>query len=158
MDENSEKKQLSKIEQMEALRKQLAELESGGYAPRTDIPKETDSDNDSDDVQVKKKSAGAGGVTPAKRERTEKQKAAFEKAQQTRMLKAEQRRKEREQQEAETKKELEQKLIEKAIKVKKKQIKRAKVIEELSDDDAPIERKSILKKPEPVQPYKIRFV
>jgi thiol:disulfide interchange protein len=95
-----------------------------------------------------------------KRERTEKQKLAFEKAQQTRMLKAEQRRKERMQKEVEEKKELEQKLIQKAIAVKKKQIKKMKVIEELSDDDTPIEKKTILKKPvsEPIEIPKLRFL
>jgi hypothetical protein len=138
MTENYEKKELTKSEKMEELRKQLAELE-------TEHPKEESSD---DEVEVK-----------PKKERTEKQKLAFEKAQQTRLLKAEERRKERMKQEEETKKELEQKLIEKAIKVKKKQIKKIKAIEELSDDDTPIERVSrrIEKRPEPVI-TKLRFV
>jgi len=127
---------------MEELKRQLAELEM----PDTPKENETESVSSDDEVQAK-----------PKRERTEKQKLAFEKAQQTRLLRAEERRKQREQQEAEAKKELEAKLIQKAIAVKKKHIKRAKVIEELSDDDTPIQ------KPQPRQaprkePMRIRFV
>ena len=100
----------SKHEKMEALRKQLAALE---------CPESSD-----EDVQ-----------RAPRRERTEKQKEAFVKAQATRLAKAEERKREKALKEQEEKAELEQKLIEKAIKVKKKQIKKMAAIEQLSDDD-----------------------
>jgi len=140
MTEVFEKKVSTKSERMEELKRQLAELEM------PDTPKETETESVSDDeVQAK-----------PKRERTEKQKLAFEKAQQTRLLRAEERRKQREQQEAEAKKELEAKLIQKAIAVKKKHIKRAKVIEELSDDDTPIQKPR--QAPRKAEPIRLRFV
>jgi len=142
MAEIFEKKVSTKSARMEELKRQLAELEITENDPET----LTESVSSDDEVQAK-----------PKRERTEKQKLAFEKAQQTRLLKAEERRKQREQQEAEAKKELEAKLIEKAIKVKKKQIKRAKVIEELSDDDTPIEKLKPRQAPRK-EPMRIRFV
>ena len=122
MTENAEKVKQSKVEKMEELRKQLADLEEPDPIP----PKEESSD---DEIEVK-----------PKRERTEKQKQAFIKAQATRLAKAEQRKKEQLIKEQEEKEELEKKLIEKAIKVKKKQIKKMAVIEQLSDDDTPIEK------------------
>jgi hypothetical protein len=157
MTELFEKKPLSKKEKMEELKKQLAELElpddlempkalKPNMQPELQFEMSNSSNSSDEEVQIK-----------PKRERTEKQKLAFEKAQQTKMLNAEKRRKERMQKEAEEKKELEKKLIEKAIKVKKKQIKKMKVIDELSDDDTPIERKPKLPPP-PIQIPKIRFV
>ena len=103
----------SKHEKMEALRKQLAALE---------CPESSD-----EDVQRPR--------CAPRRERTEKQKEAFVKAQATRLAKAEERKREKALKEQEEKAELEQKLIEKAIKVKKKQIKKMAAIEQLSDDD-----------------------
>lgn len=110
MAEISENVKPSKLEKMEALRKQLADLEG---------PASSD-----EDVQ-----------RAPRRERTEKQKEAFVKAQATRLAKAEERKREKALKEQEEKAELEQKLIEKAIKVKKKQIKKMAAIEQLSDDD-----------------------
>jgi len=118
MSENAEKVKSEKMEKMEALRRQLAELEP-----------------DSDDEVVQR----APRKAPRK-ERTEKQKEAFVKAQATRLAKAEQRKREKELREQEEKAELEQKLIDKAIKVKKKQIKKMAAIDQLSDDDTPIEK------------------
>jgi hypothetical protein len=133
----SEKVKSEKMEKMEALRKQLADLESGGLAPHTDMPKQSEEGLDSDD-EVERRA----GTRP-RRERTAKQKEAFVKAQATRLAKAEERKKEKVLKEQEEKEELEKKLIEKAIKVKKKQIKKMAVIEQLSDDDTPIERKPV---------------
>lgn len=114
MAEISENVKPSKHEKMEALRKQLAALE---------CPEESSDE----DVQRPR--------CAPRRERTEKQKEAFVKAQATRLAKAEERKREKALKEQEEKAELEQKLIEKAIKVKKKQIKKMAAIEQLSDDD-----------------------
>lgn len=124
MTENAEKVKSDKVVRMEALRQQLAELEA------EPIPKESVSESD-EEIEVK-----------PKRERTEKQRQSFLKAQATRLAKAEERKKERSLKDKQDKEELEQKLIEKAIKVKKKQIKKMKVIEDLSDDDTPIEKQN----------------
>lgn len=147
MSEIVEKGKSEKMEKMETLRKQLADLESEGSAPHTDMPKhkpkkhsEEGSDSD-EDAEVQK----------PKRERTAKQKEAFVKAQATRLAKAEERKKEKALKEQEEREQLEQKLIEKAIKVKKKQIKKMAVIDQLSDDDTPIERTAL---PRP----KVQFV
>ena len=127
MAEISEKVKSEKMEKMEALRQQLAELERVDL----DMPKEEDSDDEV--VQRAPRKA-------PRKERTEKQKEAFVKAQATRLAKAEQRKREKELKEQEEKAELEQKLIDKAIKVKKKQIKKMAAIDSLSDDDTPIEK------------------
>ena len=119
MTEIAEKVKSENMEKMEALRKQLADLETEPVVSSSD-----------EDVEVQK----------PKRERTAKQKEAFLKAQATRLAKAEERKKEKALKEQEEREELEQKLIEKAIKVKKKQIKKMAVIEQLSDDDTPIEK------------------
>lgn len=146
----TEKVKQSKVEKMEELRKQLADLELepkqtiNGVGMGGETPIEESSDEE---------------VQKPKRERTEKQKQAFIKAQATRLAKAEQRKKEHALKEQEEKEELEKKLIEKAIKVKKKQIKKMAVIEQLSDDDTPIERSAPRPKPQIVPPKpKIRFV
>lgn len=140
MTENTEKVKSEKMEKMEALRKQLADLELDPVV----------SSSDDEEVQAK-----------PKRERTEKQRQSFLKAQATRLAKAEERKKEKALKDQQEKDELEQKLIDKAIKVKKKQIKKMKVIEDLSDDDTPIERKPVALKqktvPVPAKP-KLLFV
>ena len=105
------------------LKKQLADLEN-----EPDEPLSKGSDDD-EKIEVK-----------PKRERTEKQKEAFNKLISAKKEKAEINRKEKQRIDDEHKAEFEHKLIEKAIKVKKKQIKKLAVIEQLSDDDTPIEK------------------
>ena len=115
--------------------------------------------------------------------RSEKQIEAFSKVQQLRQIKRDERDNERlikeeEQQKLkeEQKKLLEAKIIKKAISIRKKEIKRQIVLDEISDDDEPIElikdkilksniKKSIKKQPEIIQPikeehnnYTIRFI
>ena len=86
-----------------------------------------------------------------------------------RLIKAENDKKKREEAEriaAEEKKIKEEKLIKKAIAIKKKQIKKQAILDEISDDDTPIQKiKKIVEKQEPVivEPEKpkgpiIRFV
>lgn len=115
--------------------------------------------------------------------RSEKQIEAFSKVQQLRQIKRDERDNERlikeeEQQKLkeEQKKLLEAKIIKKAISIRKKEIKRQIVLDEISDDDEPIEliKEKIIKsniktsmkkaptpkieEPEPTNNYTIRFI
>jgi hypothetical protein len=86
----------------------------------------------------------------AKRERTEKQKEQFQKALEVKKLNAERRKEEQRLKEEQDKAELEKKIISKAISLKKKQIKKQQVLDEISDDETPIEKiKKPSKKPPP---------
>jgi hypothetical protein len=71
--------------------------------------------------------------------KTQAQLDAFKKAVATRDANAKRRREEAEKILAESKKETEEKVVKKAIAIKKKQIKAQLALEELSDDDEPIE-------------------
>ena len=107
--------------------------------------------------------------------RTDKQKEAFVKVLEIRQVKRDDRAKERVIQEEELKKENEEKIISKAISIKKKQIKKQIILDNISDDDEPIEEikqkilKSNMKKkpapkmeepaPEPeMDRYTVRFI
>lgn len=89
-----------------------------------------------------------------KKERTEAQKKAWEKALATRQANRESRLKEKEQlnqvvveQKKIAKQAVEQKIVKKAISIKKKQIKKEEVLDEISDDETPYEEvKQIAKK------------
>jgi hypothetical protein len=71
--------------------------------------------------------------------KTEAQLEAFKKAVATRDANAKRRKEETEKMLAESKKETEEKVVKKAIAIKKKQIKAQLALEQLSDDDEPIE-------------------
>jgi hypothetical protein len=71
---------------------------------------------------------------------TEKQIEALKKGQAKRDENREAKRKEAEQKALEEKKIAEEKLIKKAIAVRKKQIKKEQILNELSDDDSPVEK------------------
>jgi len=73
-----------------------------------------------------------------KRERTEKQKEHFARLSELNKKRYEEKRLIKEEEETKRKRELEKKVIEKAIKIKKKIIKKEMLLEELSDDDTPI--------------------
>ena len=75
-----------------------------------------------------------------KRERTEKQKEHFARLSELNKKRYEEKKLIKEEEETKRKKELEKKIIEKAIKIKKKIIKKEMLWEELSDDDTPIEK------------------
>jgi hypothetical protein len=70
-----------------------------------------------------------------KKELTEKQKEALKKGQQVRDENARKRIEERARKEEEEKKIMEEKLVKKAIAIKKKQIKKQQILEEISDDE-----------------------
>ena len=82
-----------------------------------------------------------------KKPRTEAQMKTFEKARATAALNAETRKAERDVRAEEERKLMEEKIVKKAISLKKKQIKQQAVLDEISDDDTPIEKiKEIVKK------------
>jgi hypothetical protein len=99
-----------------------------------------------------------------KRERTQKQIDAFNRCIEMKKEKAKQRAEEARRLAEYDRKALEEKVVKKAISIKKKQIKKQSALDEISDDDTPIEKvKEIAKKPAPVkQPEKpkitFRFV
>ena len=106
-----------------------------------------------------------------KRPRTEKQIKQFELVRQRKMAEAEKRKLKRAEDEREQKAQLEKQLIEKAIKLKKKQINRMKIVEDLSEDedDAIPIKKEVRKAPlikiapvkaqvvDPYEAFKLKF-
>jgi len=90
-------------------------------------------------------------IEKPKRERSEKQKAVLAKANEMRKIKVAERKEQRQKEEAEQKKVTERKIINKAIKLKKKQIRHAKVLEE-SDSDSESEEEVIEKVIEKIKP------
>ena len=74
-----------------------------------------------------------------KKPRTAKQIEAFEKARQTREKNALARKQSRDEEAIAIRKQVEDKLVKKAIAVKKKQIKQQAVLDEISDDDTPLD-------------------
>jgi len=86
---------------------------------------------------------GGAELRPApkvKRERTEKQKEHFARLSELNKKRYEEKRLIKEEEEAKRRKELEKKIIDKAIKIKKKIIKKEMLLEELSDDETPIQK------------------
>jgi hypothetical protein len=83
-----------------------------------------------------------------KKPRSEKQINAFKEVQAIRDKNRKERAEEREKQKDLIKKEIETKVLKKAISIKKKQIKQELLLDEISDDDEPIEiiKKKIVKK------------
>jgi hypothetical protein len=134
----------SKKEKMEQLNKQLKDLES--EADETPEPKEKVIEKKIEEEEPIK-------LEKPKRPRSQAQIKQFEKVYQRKMEEANKRKVKRAQEEKEEKEQLEKKLIEKAIKLKKKQINRIKVIEELSEDEEVVKEspvKPIMNKPAPV--------
>lgn len=79
-------------------------------------------------------------LTKPKKKLTDKQIEALKKGQEKRNENRVKNRLEKEQKEAEEKRILEEKLVKKAISLKKKQIKKQAVLDEISDDETPIEK------------------
>jgi hypothetical protein len=152
---------LSKKEKMEQLNKQLKDLET-----------EADEPQEIKDKVIEKEIVAEEPIKleKPKRPRSQAQIKQFEKVYQRKMEEAGKRKVKRAEGEKEAKELLEKQLIEKAIKLKKKQISRMKVIEDLSDDEevqpvkevkikptmnkpAPI----IIKKIDPYEAFKLKF-
>jgi len=88
-----------------------------------------------------------------KKERTPKQIETFEKARITREANIKKKKEEAERIAIEEKKIKEEKLIKKAVAVRKKQLKREELLNELSDDETPVQKdKEVVKKVVPVIP------
>jgi hypothetical protein len=86
-------------------------------------------------------------VLRVKKPRTDAQIKAFEKAKETARLNAEKRKAERDLVAQQEQKVVEEKLVKKAIAVKKKQIKKQAILDEIEDDDTPLEEiEKIVKK------------
>lgn len=79
-------------------------------------------------------------ITKPKKKLTEKQLEALKKGQQKRDENARKRKEEQKKKEEQEKKIAEEKIIKKAISIKKKQIKKQAVLDEISDDDTPIQK------------------
>lgn len=97
----------------------------------------------SDDKEETKKSDCINdneSITRPKKQLTEKQMEALKKGQQKRDENRERVKAEKKKKEEEEKRILEEKLVKKAIAVKKKQIKKHALLEEISDDDTPIQK------------------
>lgn len=78
-------------------------------------------------------------IVKQKRERSEKQKEAFTKAREKMLINLQSRKEKEAEDAAIKKKEIEEKIVKKAIAIKKKEIKQKAILEEISDDDMPIE-------------------
>ena len=86
-------------------------------------------------------------IVKAKKPRTEAQMKAFEKAKEKARINAEKRKEERELAAEQERKAIEEKLVKKAISVKKKQIKKQAILDEISDDETElVEIEKIVKK------------
>jgi hypothetical protein len=90
-------------------------------------------------------------ITKAKKPRTQKQLEAFEKAKQIRDANALKRKEEQKKKEDEERKIIEAKLVKKAISIKKKEIKKQALLDEISDDDTPIEKIKEIAKTKPTE-------
>ena len=137
--ETSDSKLNRKKELLEQLK--LLENEADEELKTEDI--ETENEADGLEKKIKEKE---------KKPRTAKQIEQFELVRRRKMEEARKRKEERDMKDMEYKKELEKKLIDKAIKIKKKQLKQIKVIEELSDDETPVKPKvnNYVKPPPPI--------
>jgi hypothetical protein len=79
-------------------------------------------------------------IVKPKKKLTEKQLEALKKGQQTRDANAKKRREEAERKAEEDRKIIEAKIVKKAISIKKKEIKKQAALDEISDDDTPIQK------------------
>ena len=134
-----------KKDEIERLNKELNELKDEEEEPQA----ETETDDERRDAPASSVNAGARRLSlteeapteappkleKPKRPRTEKQIKQFELVRQRKMAEAEKRKLKRAEDEREQKAQLEKQLIEKAIKLKKKQINRMKIVEDLSEDE-----------------------
>jgi len=134
------------------LLQQLLDLEDNnlGEVGKTDEEKEEKIETIDDKEQI----------TKPKKKLTEKQLEALRKGQQTRDANTKKRREEAERIAEEERKKLEEKIVRKAISIKKKQIKKQSALDEIEDDETPIQKikstfeKSGAKDNEPVKTVK----
>jgi len=116
----------------------------------------TDVEEDDDEIQAPVKQRVYREVKPDDKRkkglhvRTEAQQKGWEKALATREANRKKRLEDKQQIEEEHKKKMEEIVVKKAISVKKRQIKKQAVLEEIEDDETPMEEvKKIVRKPKP---------
>ena len=117
-------------------------------------PKEDDDDDDEG------RYGNVVSVEKPKPPRTPKQIEAFKKVRDKKMENAKKRQDEKKTQDEADRKELEAKIIKKAVALKKKQIKKQVVLEEISDDETPIKVIKEMKKslPKPIDKPRAKFI
>jgi len=149
MAENDDDLLLEDVEETEDVQKKPnIKVSKKKLVIKTQPAKPISDDEEEEEVMTPKKA-------PAKKERTEAQKLAFEKCKQKRDENAKKRLADAKKLAEYEKKALEEKLISKAISIKKKQIKKQVILDEISDDETPIEKvKEMAKKIKPVAPEK----
>jgi hypothetical protein len=123
---------MSKLSKQELLQ-QLLELENS-------IPEDVGKVDEIPDEVSESEHDAAPITKPKKKVLTEKQKEALKKGQMKRDENAKARKAAALQKAEEERKAIEDKLVKKAISIKKKQIKKQAILDELSDDDTPIEK------------------
>ena len=129
---------MSKLNKKELL-KQLLELEDddvGTLGNNDDVKKIEPIENNESIDDAEEETI----VEKPKKKLTEKQLEALKKGQEKRNDNRVKNKLEREKKEEEERKILEEKLVKKAISIKKKQIKKQAVLDEISDDETPIEK------------------
>ena len=140
-----------KHEEIERLKKELEELEKPEpiIEPVIELIKEDSDDEPEPEIQKK-----------PTRPRTAKQIEQFKKVVESKMKNAEERKKKAEMKAVEDKQELEEKLVKKAIAVKKKQIKKQKIIDDISEeeDDKVIQKMKPARPTKPVVNSKYKFI
>ena len=137
---------MSKSKKEELLR-QLQELETLEAEEPVNTPSQ---ENDKQVVQNETANV-VEKVQAPKKPRTAKQLEAFQKAVETRKANEAKRKAEREAKEAEEKRILEEKLVKKAIEVKKRQLKKEKIIEQIAEEPKSVQKEKavpIVKEPE----------
>lgn len=98
-------------------------------------------------------------IQKSKKQRTPAQIEATKKMREKLYAANEQKKKQKEENEKIKRKELEDKIVNKALSIKKKQIKKERILEEISDDETPIEEvKKIIKRPVIEQPQKPKYI
>ena len=137
-------KELKKIELLEQLK--LLENEEDELEPTTPIKNEDKETIENEKPEKPKK------PKYIQKPRTEKQLEILAKGRGALKTKYEQGRQQKEENDRIRKQELEKKLIEKAIKIKKKQLKRIEVFDELSDEDTMPQE---IQKPKQVKPKQV---
>lgn len=142
---------MSKKEQIEILKRQLQDLEREPEPERGHPAHQTqDEEAIAETPTVKQRLKGsalqpeAGEVPPLKRPRTPLQIESMKKAHAIKMQRAAERQAQREKDDAEHKALMQQKIVEKAIKIKRAQIKKVKEVEDIPDEE-PIQRMKVPK-------------
>jgi hypothetical protein len=126
-----------KKEAINKLNKELEELKLEELKSEVVEPEEPEEQKEEEETVQK--------LEKPKRPRSEKQIKQFELVVQRKMAEAGKRKIKREEDDRENKAQLEKQLIEKAIKLKKKQINRMKIVEDLSEDETEEARPRIIK-------------